>query len=330
MDRMIRGIHLTFIATLLLQASSAAAEVPVILTIEVADSNFYIRDETDYAKLATTASVVNRAPAANFDQGITMADIISVNGVPAKGILFGRWDFIRSTPTPSPGQNPADVARSGIAEWFFEILQPDGTPVGSIMAAGFNGGPPPPGAPATQTALNMTVTGGTGAFLGARGQAGLVVGRPTPSRTAQSSVREDPSLRRLIGGNQNTQVVYLLPAVRPEIIAAFHSDFTPVTESSPAIAGETVILRVTSLGPTRPTLITGEVFPLDRPAIVNSPVDVLVGGRPVEVGNKIGWPNTTDVFRVDFQMPGNQHRGFVPVAVVSAWIPSARFDLPVR
>ena len=97
---MIRGSHITLIATLLLEPLSAAAEVPVILTIEVANSNFYIRDETDYAKLATTASIVNRAPSANFDQGITMADIISVNGVPAKGILFGRWDFIRSSPTP--------------------------------------------------------------------------------------------------------------------------------------------------------------------------------------------------------------------------------------
>ena len=198
------------------------------------------------------------------------------------------------------------------------------------MAAVFNGGPPPPGAPATQTALNMTITGGTGAFLGARGQAGLVMGRPTPSRTAQSSVREDPSLRRVIGGNQNTQVVYLLPAVRPHIIAAFHSDFTPVTQSNAARAGETIILRVTNLGPTRPAVSPGEVFPLDPLTIVNSPVEVLVNGRPAEVGNKVGWPQTTDVFRVDFQVPGNQQGGFVPVTVVNAWIPSARFDLPVR
>src|SRR6266851_4486634 len=49
---------------------------------------------------------------------------------------------------------------------------PDGTPVGNIYAAGFSGGAPPPGAPLAVAGSNNAVVGGTGAFVGVRGQLG--------------------------------------------------------------------------------------------------------------------------------------------------------------
>ena len=73
-------------------------------------------------------------------------DIVSVNGKPAKGIWFTRVHGLLVTPNPQPGQGIGDVNRAGFLDWSFEILQPDGTPIGTIMATGQNLGPAPPGA----------------------------------------------------------------------------------------------------------------------------------------------------------------------------------------
>jgi len=111
-----------------------------------------------------------------------------------------------------PGYPPAgrlaiaDVARSHIQDLIWEILQPDGTPIGTIMASGFARGVPPPGAPPEQTLDNLTITGGTGAFLGVRGQGGLIdVGHPR-----QASVAEAPAERRTLGGAKRSYILKLL------------------------------------------------------------------------------------------------------------------------
>lgn len=70
---------------------------------------------------------------------------------------------------------------------------PDGTPIGTIFIHGLFGGAPAPGAPAVVACSNMIVTGGTGAFLGAREQSGQT--GPWTPRVA--SVTEDPANRRV-------------------------------------------------------------------------------------------------------------------------------------
>ena len=80
---------------------------------------------------------------------------------------------------PVPGQAIADTAHVGLAVFTFEILKSDGTPIGTIMTYGFAGGPAPPGAPLSATAgSNFMITGGTGAFLGARGQMEMAANPP--------------------------------------------------------------------------------------------------------------------------------------------------------
>ncbi len=48
---------------------------------------------------------------------------------------------------------------------------------------------------------------------------------------------------------------------RPEIVSVLHSDFTPVSASSPARAGETLVVSASGLGPTRPGIAPEQPFP---------------------------------------------------------------------
>src|SRR5262249_42820943 len=151
-------------------------------------------------------------------------------------------------------------------DMYFDILQADGTPLGTIMASGLTRGTPPPGAPSVQTSDTLTIMGGTGAFLGTHGQAGLIDGGSPP----QASDVEDPNFRRINGGATRSYVLHLLPATRPEVVTTengpsiFHADFSLVGKSNPVKAGEVLILMASGLGPTRPGVDPGQPFPSDK------------------------------------------------------------------
>jgi uncharacterized protein (TIGR03437 family) len=121
----------------------------------------------------------------------------------------------------------------------------------------------------------------------------------------------------------------LIPLSAPEIQSVYHGDFTPVTAASPARPGELLIVAATGLGPTRPGTDPGASFAAPPLAQVNSPVDVTAAGRPVEVVNKLGWPGTKDLYRVDFRVPSDVS-GEVPVRLSAAWITGPEFRIPVR
>src|SRR5262249_54108213 len=88
--------------------------------------------------------------------------------------------------------------RGAVATLTWEILKSDGTPIGTIVANGLTAGGVPPGSPLTATGGggNFVITGGTGAFLGARGQ---MVGPAQPPGGALQRgayMTEDPANRR--------------------------------------------------------------------------------------------------------------------------------------
>src|SRR5207245_155173 len=106
--------------------------------------------------------------------------------------------------------------------------------------------------------------------------------------------------------------------------------FSPVTAARPARAGETVIVRVTGLGPTRPGVNPGQPFPLDSVQQVNSPVEVAVGGQAAEVLNKIGWPGTIENYRVDVRLPEGTPAGSATLQLTAAWVAGASAQIPIR
>jgi uncharacterized protein (TIGR03437 family) len=316
-------------------AGVAQVMPPAILEIDVENIVSYSNDVFDAPRFATDSNLTTvTAGARNFGFVMAVGDIVSVNGKPARGTLIVRQQAIVLSPTPNPGQGVADVVRSAVSDYLLEIQQADGTLVGNIHTLGLSGGTAPLGAP---LGGDLVLTGGTGAFVGARGQvANMVLPGAAPPRLA--SVTEDPARRRIHGGSGKIRfVVQMIPMTRPEITATpngpaiTHSnDFSLVTASKPAKAGEILSLFATGLGPTRPVVEAGKPFPASPPAVVNSPVEVMVNGRAAEVTGAVGYPGAVDGYQVNFRIPADAAPGSSTIQLSSAWIAGAEVRITVQ
>jgi uncharacterized protein (TIGR03437 family) len=297
--------------------------VPVILTIDIENDVLYrgnVSDVSELAKSPRPTTSVNQA----FLESVAIADIVAVNGDAVKGI---RLYHVRALPfraNPASGQPIADVDGSGIFHCIWHILAPDGSWLGSITD---RGGSPDP---------YHIVVGGSGAFLGVTGTHGSMA-MAVPQRGA--SMAEDPANRRIHGGGKSRTVFYLYPRFRPQVESApggplvFHgSDFSLVTAATPAERGETLVLKVAGLGPTKPDLAMVGIKPfLANPLQeVNSPVSIVFNGGELPVLNKIGWPGETQSYRVDFQVPSDASRGMASLRLVAAWIGGPEVRIPIR
>jgi len=306
-----------------------------ILQVDIENWVQYIEDTSDPSKFATNPNATPAASVKNFASGVAIADIVAVNGQPVKGTMTRTSEYFFMNAAPVAGQAIADTARNAVTVDTFEILKIDGTPIGTITITGLAPGAPAPGAPLAVTQGNFAITGGTGAFLGVRGQNGQAVSASTvPIRSA--SITEDPANRRKNSGGKARWVMHLLPAERPEVMitskgtAVTHSsDFTPVTGSKPAAAGEVLSLFMTGLGPTKPGVDPGNPFPANPVAVVNSPIAVSVNGESAEVLGAVGYPGAVDGYQLNFRMPSDV-RGTATIQVSAAWISGSPVQIPVQ
>ena len=302
----------------------------------------YNVDTTDLSKWGTDPNITPSKGVQGMGVGcvasmtVVLGDIVSVNGDPARGTYVGRFVGVCLSPTPTAGWNAiADISATSSRDETYYILQSDGaTPIGTIMVNGLNGSvsPRPSGPPAG--GQNLAIVGGTGAFLGARGQKGGVPGI-TGSRDA--SITEDPANRRQNGGGHGFFTFYVIPMSRPEVMitpngpAVTHSsDFSLVTAAKPAAAGEILSLFATGLGPTGASLAPGQPFPSSPLAVVNSPVAVTVNGEAAEVLSAVGYPGAVDGYQVNFRVPPDTPKGPVSIQVTAAWIPGAPVSITVQ
>jgi hypothetical protein len=258
---------------------------------------------------------------------VTVLDVIRVNGKAAKGTNVINGFDVRMRPDATPGVVIADTTRNNFAVNQIELQDVDGRDVGTLSLQGYFGGSAPPGADLSLFS-NFTVVGGTGAFFGARGQAShTAVVRP-PGARIPASIAEDPSLRRSFGPQQGFKyVIQLIPHALPTIEKVYHSDFRPVTIASPAQRGEVLIIEAKGQAPFAETSFGNSVPPNGRQVI--TPVEVLVAGRSAPVLNKLGWPGTTDSFRVDFRVPDDVS-GELDLKLSTAWMTGTSFKVPVR
>jgi hypothetical protein len=300
---------------------------------------WYARDVGDYSRYATQKGPTAQIPAQNFNAWEGIGDIVALNGKPVNGYLRGTVMGLNTSVNYQAGFGVADVARGQFAITTLELVQPDGTPIGTIFAMGVIGGAPPPGSPPLQTGQNMAVVGGTGAYLGVTGSWGSVANaRPVPvPYRGNASVTEDPAERRNIGrGQTRREIVLLIPRERPEVVSdslgplIYHADFQRVTAQNPAVKGEVLIVQAKGLGPTRPGLNPEQKFPSDSSYVVNSPMEATVGGQSVEVINKLGWPGTSNFYRVDVRMPDGIPAGTTSLVLTAAAIPGPTVFVPVR
>jgi hypothetical protein len=312
------------------------APQPTTLVIDVQNAVEYQADISDPARLATNPNITPSVLPKNFFVATLLADIVAINGEPATGTYAGRSRAIITSPSPNSGGAIADVSRSAIREHIFEILTSDGTPVGTVVSLGFSGGTAPPGTPPAERG-NWAIVGGTGAFLGARGQ---IVQRAqslesTPPRAA--SMAEDPANRRINRGGMIRFFLHVIPMSVPQIVitatgpAVTHSsDFTLVSASKPAAAGEILSLFATGLGPTVPDVDFGQPFPASPPSVVNSPVQVRVNGKLAEVLGAVGFPAAADGYQINFRMPQDAAKGVAAIQVSAAWIAGAPVNIAVQ
>ncbi len=298
-----------------------------ILAVDIENIVVYIQDTADVTKWATSPEKTDPLVSQNFAPIIWLADVVAVNGVPAKGTWTVRGTMLVRSTTLTPGQAIADSGSFFFFDWIVDLIMPDGRAVGTIMASGWGGADKPPGAPSAILQANMAITGGTGAYLGIRGQGGQG-GNTIAPRSA--SMREDPAYRRILGGGKRRYVFHIVPLESPQISGLFHSDFTAVTASSPARAGETLIAQATGLGPTLPGVDPGQPFPAAALQEVNSPVDVIINGRASTVLNKVGWPGRAGAYRLDFQVPDGTAAGAGSIQLSAAWIEGPVATLPLR
>ena len=192
------------------QPSLAQSPASTILLIDLENSVQYNEDISDPSRFATDPNVTTVAATRNFTNRTTMGDIVVVNGRVAKGTQLSERRIVSLSTSPAPGQAIADTIRNSIAIQSFEILQGDGTPIGSIFLSGLadSGAQPnkPPGAPSDQIMSNWAIVGGTGAFLSARGQAGEGTSPQPNGPPRQASYSEDPANRRRNGGSRTRWV----------------------------------------------------------------------------------------------------------------------------
>jgi len=312
---------------------------PSILRIDVANNVLYDEDASDVSKFATDPNVATDSHSArNFNRAVGIADIVAVNGQPVKGTYahaVAAAFTLRTAPTP--GQAISDTVRTAVGVTTFEILKSDGTQIGTLVASGPTGGDAPPGAPTAATGNNYVITGGTGAFLGVRGQMSVASAPAGVVTVRQASITEDPANRRRNGGGTQRWIAHLIPMSRPEVTrlptgpAITHSsDFSLVTAAKPAAQGETLSLFATGLGPVIPGVDPGQPFPSSPLAVVNSPVEVTVNGKTAEVLGAVGYPGAVDAYQVNFRLPPDTVRGPATIQVTAAWISGAPVSIAVQ
>jgi len=303
---------------------------PFTLLIDVQDHVEYQDDISDVTKFATVPALTPAVNFRTFSVATVVADIVAVNGQPAKGVYTAQARGLASSPTPTAGNAIADVQRAALREEVIEILNSDGTPIGTIASLGLSGGMPPPGAPSSQSAANFAIVGGTGAFIGARGVSGSGPSpQGVPARAA--STQEDPAERRVNGGGITRRVLTIYPMESPQILAIAHSsDFSLVTTAKPAVPGEYLSIIASGLGPTKQGPDPGKPFPSSPLAQVNSPVSVTLNGTAVSTVQAVGYPGSVDGYQVNFQVPSASQSGNTVVQLSAAWIPSAPVTIPVQ
>jgi len=203
----------TLVLVMVFAASASLAQVkPTTLQVDVHNFVLYNYDTFDTTQFGTNSAATN-VMMKTYNYHISIGDIVAVNGATAKGTLLCTHTMFVLSPTATVGSMKAiaDTRRAMIDDCSLEILRSDGTAVGTIFIHGLFGGAPAPGTPSAVAFSNMIVTGGTGAFLGVRGQAGQT--GPWTPRVA--SVTEDPAKRRDNGGGVESIVLQLFPIFPP-------------------------------------------------------------------------------------------------------------------
>jgi hypothetical protein len=323
------------LAAIIVLGATVSAQAPptTILTVEMENVVQYQESFANPQKngTSTTIEAQNTTPA-TFFPGTFIADIAAINGRKVKGATVARIFWVGLNTNPSGSQAIADVNRFQAMDISLEIQQADGTSVGTIVLSGVTGGAAPLGAPKAGVTGTFAVIGGTGAFLGARGQAATI------SNTFRATSHlENPINRRTFPAGLWKLVVQLIPMRTPEVlltatgpVIVHSSDFSFVSAAKPAHPGEILTLLASGLGPTRPGVDPGQVFTTSPLQVASSPISVLVNGKAGDALYAGGYPNTVDTYQVNFRIPDDTAPGMAAIQLSAAWIAGSEVRIPIQ
>ena len=99
-------------ATVGSQSGLAQAPAATILTVDLENFVQY-NEDTDFSKFATNPNATTSAAPVSFAAAMGIADIVAVNGQPAKGTVVMSQRSVALVPAPTPGQAIADTQRGG-------------------------------------------------------------------------------------------------------------------------------------------------------------------------------------------------------------------------
>src|ERR1017187_9455533 len=188
-----------------------------------------------------------------------------------------------------------------------------------------------------QTRTRSTTRHVDGLVGGNRVRGYLQITNTTAERV--TSACEDPSMRRAFAGGLGKRhaTLYLVPLSQPQIVttsngpAIVHAnDFSPVTASKPATAGEILSVFATGLGPTIPGVDPGQPFPASPLQAVNSPVEVMVNGKDAAVLAAVGLPGAVGGYQVNFRVPPDAATGNATIQLKAAWIGGPSVNLSIH
>lgn len=305
-----------FLLTGALVWGQAAPEIATNVQLE--NMVFYLDQHGDATRIGTLPGPAPTDPqlGSALRRYVIIADVASVGGKPAAGAFLAHG--------LAAGTNIADYSRNQMHHMVIEIMTPDRVQVGALYGFWLGAGGSAPGAPSGAGVL--AVLGGTGAYVGVRGQGANVAS----SNLRTASMMEDPRLRRVNGGGRLNLGLHLSGAVLAEVMSVSHAGFTPVTASQPARSGEILIVQVKAGWPVRPPLEAGRVFAEDPLHAVAIPVEAALNDLSAEVVNVVGWPGARDRYRVDVRVPAGLAPGTAKLQVNGAYLPGVAFSLPVE
>jgi uncharacterized protein (TIGR03437 family) len=103
----------------------------------------------------------------------------------------------------------------------------------------------------------------------------------------------------------NVTVAATAPAIffAPSAAVLKNSDFSLVTASNPAKAGDVILVYCTGLGLTSPSSPTGTLVPGSAAPATNVPVTATIGGKPATVTYAIASPGFAGLYQVALTVP---------------------------
>ena len=114
-----------------------------------------------------------------------------------------------------------------------------------------------------------------------------------------------------------------------QIIAQHAADYSLVTESSPAVPGETLIFYLAGMGATDTSVASGAGSPTNPLAHPLAMPTLTLNGTAIQPGFAGLTPTAVGLYQIDFQVPSGTPAGDLPLVVSQAGVPTNMTFLPI-